>query len=121
MPSPEPSDAGTGSSALFLDVSPSEPDNTISRDAACIAEEVAAEELPLDLYLMVDRSGSMAMGTSPTPWESQSKALFSFFEDKESAGMWIALNFFPAAQASSSQPFQGAFLRDSASSRAVDT
>lgn len=73
------------------------PDVDLSYDApmteaeACATAAVEAQLKPLDLYMMVDRSGSM----SGTPWTNQSNALKSFFNDSQSAGITVALRFFP--------------------------
>ncbi len=84
-----------GSGGMFLEASIG--DGTINSDSACAAEHAKAEQLPLDLYFMVDRSGSMdSYYTSPTKWEVQSSALNAFFSDSQSAGLYVALSFFPA-------------------------
>ncbi len=59
---------------------------------ACAAEHAQAEQLPLDLYIMVDRSSSMG---SLGKWDAQSNALTSFFQDPKSNGLYLALRFFP--------------------------
>jgi len=66
-------------------------DGSLTKDAACAVEHVEAEEIPIDLYIMADRSSSM-LGSG---WDSQSAGLNSFFSDPLSEGIWIALSFFP--------------------------
>jgi hypothetical protein len=74
------------------------PDVDFSYDApayeapeACATQDVEAQLKPLDLYMMVDRSASM----SGTPWVNQSNALKAFFNDPASAGITVAMRFFP--------------------------
>jgi hypothetical protein len=86
-------DGSGGSGGLLIDASLG--DGSMNADAACAAEHAKAEQLPLDLYIMVDRSGSMDDYNSPTKWEKQSTALNAFFNDPGSAGLFIAMRFFP--------------------------
>ena len=90
-------DSSTGQDVEVLDAGPS-GDGTITPDQACAAEHVEAERLPLDLYLMMDRSQSMSNempNTTTTFWEAQENALNAFFNDSQSTGISIALRFFP--------------------------
>ena len=61
---------------------------------ACAAVVVEAKLKPLDMYFMIDRSGSMGSGSS-SPWASQANALSAFWTDPKSAGITAALRFFP--------------------------
>jgi hypothetical protein len=67
-------------------------DQGMNSDTACAGEKVVAEVLPLDLYLMVDRSASMS---NSGKWTNQSAALKSFIGAPESDGLFLALRFFP--------------------------
>jgi hypothetical protein len=60
-------------------------------DAACglITEE--ARSTPLDLYIAFDRSSSMV----GDKWDSSKLGLSAFVNDPDSAGIGVALNFFP--------------------------
>ena len=60
-------------------------------DAACglITEE--AKSTPLDLYIVFDRSSSMV----GNKWDSAKIGLAAFVNDPDSAGIGVALNFFP--------------------------
>lgn len=60
-------------------------------DAACglITEE--ARSTPLDLYIAFDRSSSMV----GNKWDSAKLGLTAFVQDPDSAGIGVALNFFP--------------------------
>jgi len=70
-------------------------------DAACATQSAMAETLPLDLYVMMDSSGSMAETTTSgqTKWDAVRTAMKSFFNDPRSAGLGIALQYFPQLQA----------------------
>jgi hypothetical protein len=63
----------------------------------CAAESFTAQRVPLDLMLLVDRSGSMGVrtGTARTKWELASGALSAFVADPKSAGLGAGLMFFP--------------------------
>lgn len=69
-------------------------------DAACATQSAMAEKLPLDLFVMMDSSGSMAAEISPqvTKWQAVKDALTAFFNDKQSAGLGIGLQYFPLIQ-----------------------
>lgn len=60
-------------------------------DAACglITEE--AKSTPLDLYIAFDRSSSMV----GDKWDSSKIGLTAFVNDPDSAGIGVAINFFP--------------------------
>jgi hypothetical protein len=79
-----------------FDVSP-------SADAgACVGVEVAAEALPVDLFAVVDRSGSMADATSTgvSKWYATKMAFHDFLEHAPS-GMGFGLSLFPSPGSSS--------------------
>ena len=66
---------------------------------ACAGEVSAAELLPLDMYLMLDRSLSMNEETETvgvTKWEAVTQALAAFAQDSESAGLGVGIQYFPA-------------------------
>lgn len=60
-------------------------------NAVCAAEVIAAQPVPVNLYLMIDRSGSMQEGNK---WGQSMGALRSFVEDPETSGLRVALRFF---------------------------
>ena len=78
----------------------------LTADAACAEVPVAAEPVALDLYLMLDRSASMAAPLQTVPncrvgdttearWCYAINALAGFFKAPTSNGMGVALQFFP--------------------------
>jgi hypothetical protein len=65
-------------------------------DGTCQSQTFAATRVPLDLYVMLDRSDSMLEPTgSTTKWDAVGSAIQSFVNDTESAGIGIGLQFFP--------------------------
>jgi hypothetical protein len=89
---------GTGGSGGMLDP-----------DAACVSEPRAGEQVPLDLFFMVDKSGSMGCGvpsqgnceSAPNPpppvnrWTSIKEALTAFINSPQSAQLGMGIGFFP--------------------------
>jgi len=64
--------------------------------ADCGGDEYQAMLVPLDLYVMLDSSGSMldTIGTQ-TKWDAIQSAVTTFINDPASAGIGIGLQFFP--------------------------
>lgn len=67
---------------------------------SCAGETVKGETVPLDMYIMLDRSGSMLEKTGvgqgkPTKWSAVTAALDAFFTDPGSDGIGVGLQFFP--------------------------
>src|SRR6478752_2243094 len=81
--------AAADDGSLGLDAQPSEAE-------ACVGVEVATEQLPIDLFAVIDRSGSMDEATSSgvSKW-SATKAAFRDFLDHAPAGMGFGLSLFP--------------------------
>ena len=68
----------------------------------CAEEAHAAERLPVDMLVLLDRSGSMnqrASGTQTSKWELIRQALLTFVNDPASSGFGVGLETFPALQA----------------------
>jgi hypothetical protein len=66
----------------------------------CAGVTSQAQLIPLDIYLMLDSSGSMsettgAMGAGPSKWSAVTQALDAFFVDPQSAGLGVGLQHFP--------------------------
>lgn len=66
----------------------------------CAGTTVEATPIPLDIYVMLDKSGSMLdktgmKGQGITKWEAVTKALNSFYNDPQSAGIGVGLQYFP--------------------------
>lgn len=71
------------------------PDSPIEPDAACGLVTRAATSTPLNLYVMMDRSSSMDAASGTSKWAVAVAGLGSFVDDPASAGIRIALRFFP--------------------------
>lgn len=82
---------------------------------ACTGTSVEGERVPVDLYFMVDTTGSMncpvpdsvdnpcTVDPGPpyaatTRWVVESAALKSFMESKSNAGLGVGIGFFPASK-----------------------
>jgi len=64
----------------------------------CVVFNSSAALAPLDVFLMVDSSGSMDLdveGGTISKWQAVQQSLGEFFYDEESAGIGFALSFFP--------------------------
>jgi len=76
-------------------------------DQSCAADVSTAEAVPLDIYFMLDVSGSMLEGTSMydgagmpiTKWAAIKTALQSFIEDDASKGLGVGIQYFPLIKA----------------------
>jgi hypothetical protein len=70
-------------------------------DAACATAMQKAEQVPLDLYIMMDSSESMSdpTATGQTKWDAVRGALTAFFQDPQSAGLGVGIQYFPLVQA----------------------
>jgi hypothetical protein len=67
-----------------------------SDGSACAAETQTADLVPLDLYIMLDKSGSMGNGTG-SKWEAVTTAMQAFVNDTASAGIGVGLQYFPGS------------------------
>lgn len=59
---------------------------------SCAATSAEANLLPVNMFIMFDKSGSMKDNNK---WTNATKALTDFFKDSGSAGLRVALRFFP--------------------------
>ena len=71
----------------------------------CAFDTFKAEVLPLDIFILLDRSGSM-MGllNAGTKWSMIGDALGSFLNDPASAGIQVALQYFAQPVAGQTEP-----------------
>jgi hypothetical protein len=73
-------------------------------EPTCASQAFMAEQLPLDLVVLVDSSGSMAelvAGAGLTKWQMVQAALYAFVKDPGSSGLGIGLQYFPLLGAGS--------------------
>ena len=81
--------ASGGGGGLNIDASTG--DGALSDANACQAVTQKAEPVPLDMYIMLDKSGSM----QGNKWTSTVSAITAFANDSQSAGIGVGLDFFP--------------------------
>jgi hypothetical protein len=69
----------------------------------CAGDLIEAQRVPLDMYVMLDVSGSMLSPTegdmNVTKWQAVSSALSGFISDDASAGIGVGLQVFPIRRA----------------------
>ncbi|MCA9631931.1 MAG: VWA domain-containing protein [Myxococcales bacterium] len=58
---------------------------------ACASDTYGGKQLPLDMYIVLDRSGSMD-GTS---WDAVKSAITTFVQSPDSDGIGVGMQFFP--------------------------
>lgn len=84
----------------------SKPDSSLTADAACAQASATAQGVPLDMYVLFDRSASMndiwpssgdcsVGGTTPSKWCYAINALADYFNSSAAAGNAAALQYFP--------------------------
>lgn len=64
---------------------------------ACVGEVTTGEPVPLDMFIMLDLSGSMLDSTASgqQKWEAVRSAVVAFLEDDRSAGLGVGIQYFP--------------------------
>ncbi|MFO0612922.1 MAG: vWA domain-containing protein [Polyangiaceae bacterium] len=67
---------------------------------ACAQASIEAQVAPLAMYIMFDRSGSMGDNNK---WTNASQALKKFFGNPKTAGLEVALRFFPEGNCDGNQ------------------
>ena len=74
---------------------------------ACAAETTKANFAPLDLYIMLDQSGSMSetVGGGGTRWQATTTALKAFISDPANAALGVGIQYFPLQGAAACNPF----------------
>jgi len=77
-------------------------------DNQCAGTLVEAQRIPLDMYIMLDTSGSMTEATvgdaKVTKWQAVSSALSDFVSDPASDGMGIGIQTFPLTDSRAPNP-----------------
>jgi hypothetical protein len=85
-------DAGFGGSSLV---------STIVDAATCASETRKGQVIPVDIFIMIDQSGSMTdkvtgpNGTTAVKWDLLIQALTAFVNDPRSAGLGAGVGYFP--------------------------
>jgi len=93
---------GSGTGGSQTDASVRMIGNDALGNMACATFSEKAEQVPLDLYVMMDSSGSMSQTTSTgqTKWDAVQGALQSFLTDPASNGLGVGIQFFPQVMTS---------------------
>jgi hypothetical protein len=87
---------GTGGSGASAGMGSGTGGSTMIQE--CAGDVEMGMPVPVDVYVMLDISGSMLdpSGTSGvTKWDAVKSALNSFFTDAQSAGLSVAIQYFP--------------------------
>ncbi|MCA9627678.1 MAG: VWA domain-containing protein [Myxococcales bacterium] len=79
---------GSAGSGGFIDAGDGD---ALDPDAACGLVTERGQAFPLNLYIMLDKSNSM----SGYKWDAIKDGITAFVNDADSAGLNVALNFFP--------------------------
>src|SRR4051812_48435964 len=103
--------SGAGTTAGGTEIPGGVKGQTIDPNSACVADKREGEQVPIDLYFMVDKTGSMLCPigragdacasppskavTGPTRWSEMSKALTTFIGATDNAGVGAGMGFFP--------------------------
>ena len=92
---------GSGGEDAF-DAGP-KSDGSVTDANACAAESTKAEQLPLDMYIMLDQSGSMSDTVSggATKWSAVTSAFKGFVNQPGAAGIGVGIQYFPIAEGGS--------------------
>ena len=88
---------GARSELLVPEPPPEEPMNEGGGPPDCVVFNSSTELSPLDVFVMLDRSGSMdaPTGEGITKWFAVRNALEAFFYDPESRGIGVGFSYFP--------------------------
>jgi hypothetical protein len=75
-------------------------------DSGCAATQSKAEQVPLDMYIMFDQSGSMTEAAgNTTRWDAITTALKAFVEQPDAAGIGVGIQYFPISSGMACTPF----------------
>jgi hypothetical protein len=75
-------------------------DGSLTQDSACATTVAEAQLMPLDIYFMLDRSGSMGSDcnvgqTVASKWCRSINAIAGYIQDPSAAGNRVAIQYFP--------------------------
>ena len=82
------------------------PKSDAPDDSACAATHQKAEQLPLDIYIMLDQSGSMSDTVSggTSKWTAVTQAFTNFVAQPGLDGISIGIQYFPLSGSSACPP-----------------
>lgn len=101
-----PSGGGGGGEGGGFD--PGQSDGGLQDGEICEELSADAEDIALELIVLLDRSGSMNSPFGNTKWTNSINALKSFFTDPESSGITVGINFFPHDSVNTCSPTHAA-------------
>src|SRR6266540_773772 len=92
--------------------------SSFSADAACVVERQGSSSIPTDIFIMLDKSGSMDCSASddacsmpentvqppPSRWEAVTNAITGFVNAPGNAGIGVGIGFFPLGGGSNCTP-----------------
>lgn len=92
--------SGGGSGNVLLQGSGGHTGPILGIPDACASRDLAAEQLPVDMYIMFDQSSSMASAVPganpPTTWWAQAQVgVAGFVQDPRANGIGVGIQFFP--------------------------
>lgn len=87
---------GTGG-GISLDGSSSGGSGGLTDGGACTGQTTKSSRLPLDMYVMMDISGSMTetVSSGQTKWAAVKGAMTGFLKDPNSQGLGVGIQYFP--------------------------
>jgi hypothetical protein len=101
---------GSAGGSPGLAVSGGGESSSAGASAVCSAVVREGQRVPIDMYFLVDSSGSMADDVSGgTKWELISTALIGYLEDPRNAGTGVGIGYFPVTTGSCSPGQSGCF------------
>ena len=70
---------------------------TMGQGGGCAGINKIAEKVPLDMYIMLDQSGSMSDSAQGggSKWQAVTNALSTFVNQPEAAGIGVGIQYFP--------------------------
>jgi Mg-chelatase subunit ChlD len=88
---------GAGGTINFDAAGGASGDGGFDPDSSCAGEVHQGEQIPLDLFIMLDISGSMDQATAAggTKWDATKQALIAFLQDGQSDGLGVGIQYFP--------------------------
>jgi hypothetical protein len=93
------SGSGSGSSDASLGINQDDSTTLMEDGSACAADSRKAKLVPLDMYIMMDQSGSMGpQSGTPTRWSNVTQALTTFMNQPDSDGIGVGIAYFPLNQ-----------------------
>jgi hypothetical protein len=90
------SGAGSGVAGLMIDLGGSSSAQPPEAPEACTVESHEGQRVPVDMYFLVDSSGSMAEEVNGgSKWDVVSSALVGFLSDPRNAETGVGIGYFP--------------------------